>query len=145
MSKRAKFRKHKAKPRLLDFDKRTVKSSQLHTTKVATRVFPLSTTGRISYVYRLDKTATVVEVISVSYQISSRNQWLTVIYYDSTHGNLHRHITASIQNPQTSVSTTGIDQEKTPHQWLTWAIDDIKDKHLQYRADFLERSNPIGV
>lgn len=145
MSKRPKFRKHKAKPKLLNFDKHAAQPSQLLPTKVVTHVFPLPTTGRISYVYRLDNTATVVEVISVSYQISWRNQWITVIYYDSTHGKLHRHITASIHNPQTSVSTTGIDQEKTPHQWLTWAIDDIKANHLQYRADFLERSNPIGV
>lgn len=112
--------------------------------------FPLSfesglTTDRLTYSYRRDQTGKVTEVTTVTYDILVEGDWITIVYYDSTHdpkeSYLHKHIRVALQNPSDTPTLEGVKRRGNPSIWLTWAINDIKNNFQIYKKNFLKRSN----
>ena len=105
---------------------------------------PLSDTDRITYVFKYQKfkskSIKVIEVTSVTYEIITDNKWMTIIYYDSTHGNLHRHIRISLINTSDTVTTKGVKKKGDHASWLKWAIKDLQNRYVYYKKEFLKRS-----
>ena len=86
-----------------------------------------------------------MEVVNVSYEIKIKEEWVTILRYDSEHGFLHCHIRLSLSDVKEAVTTNNVIKKGTPHKWLTWAIDDIKANYLQYRRGFMKRSKLIDI
>lgn len=104
--------------------------------RIISNSFLLSENDRLTYIFQIDKKGKVIEVTNVSYDILVENIWITVIRYDSEHGFLHRHSRISLNKPKEIETTIGVKKKGNPHTWLTWAIDDIKSKYLEYRKRF---------
>ncbi len=105
----------------------------------------LSDTDRITYSYKRDYTRNVSEVNNVSYEIRIKEKWLTIVRYDSSHGYLHRHLVISADNPSDTPSRIGVIQKGNHPKWLTWAINDIKNRYLDYKRGFLRRSKISNI
>lgn len=103
--------------------------------------FPLSENERITYVYSRNKRNRVTNIISVIYDLFIEGEWVTVIYYDSEHGSLHRHETISFQDRRDIVTEENVKKKGTKERWLTWAIKDIQKRSNYYKKLFLKRSN----
>ena len=97
-------------------------------------------TDRIIYVYKRNTKRDISEITNVSYEIRIKAEWITIVRYDSSHGYLHRHLAISINNPSDTPSTVGVIRKGSHQKWLTWAINDIKKRYLDYKKGFLRRS-----
>lgn len=103
--------------------------------------FALSETERIRYIYTRDSKNKITSIISVTYDIFINSEWVTVIYYDSEHGFLHRHETISFQDRNDIATEENVKKKGDREIWLTWAIKDILQKSIYYKKLFLKRSN----
>lgn len=103
--------------------------------------FALSETERIRYIYTRNFKNKITNIVSVTYDIFIKNEWVTVIYYDSEHGFLHRHETISFQNRSDIATEENVKKKGDREIWLTWAIKDILQKSIYYKKLFLKRSN----
>lgn len=116
----------------------------------AGKTITLSEKEQIRYVYTYQKTKNkrrVTEVTSVGYEIKINNKWETIVYYDNdaTHNNvLHRHIRISIESEKTISTTEGVKKKGTSQTFLTWCIKDLKKRHLEYMASFLNRHKKLN-
>jgi hypothetical protein len=99
--------------------------------------FKLTDFDKITYLYKI-KSGEYVEVTNVSYEVIINNKPKTIVRYDSSHGYLHRHITVSLEDD--SEILADITKQGSHHDWLTIAVEDIKENFLEYRRDFFERS-----
>lgn len=110
---------------------------------------PLSDSDRITYVFKYQrynrKKIEIIEVVTVSYEIYYENSWMTIIYYDSTHGFLHRHIRISVRNTGDTVTDEGVKHKGDHARWLKWAINDLQNRFVYYRKEFLKRSKEKSV
>lgn len=102
--------------------------------------FPLADTERLKYVYVRNLRGIIINIICVAYDMQINNEWITIIYYDSEHGSLHRHETISFENRDDLVTEDKVKKKGTAEDWLTWAINDIIRKYTYYRKHFLKRS-----
>jgi hypothetical protein len=109
--------------------------------KVLQREILLTEKDRINYIYKRDSLGKVIEVTNVSYDINIRDEWVTIVRYDSSHGILHVHRKISFTDPRDTPSTLGVKRKGDHTKWLTWAISDIKSKFEDYKRGFLKRSN----
>ncbi len=103
--------------------------------------FALSETEGIRYIYTRNSRNKITNIISVTYDIFINSEWITVIYYDSKHGHLHRHETISFQNRNDVVTEENVKRKGTKEDWLTWSIKDIMKRHNYYKILFSKRSN----
>lgn len=103
--------------------------------------FALSETERIRYIYTRNFRNKITNIVSVTYDIFIKNEWVTVIYYDSEHGFLHRHETISFQNRNDVAIEENVKKKGTKEDWLTWSIKDTVKRHNYYKTLFLKRSN----
>ncbi len=103
--------------------------------------FTLSEIERIRYTYTRNILNRITTIICVSYDLNINNEWVTIIYYDSEHGFLHRHETISMENRNDIVTEESIKKKGNVEVWLTWAIKDILKSHVYYRNLFLKRSS----
>lgn len=137
-----KFRGHKKyklpKKLLIPVKQETIKEKETQ----FDQEFSISENERIRYTYVRNSKDKITNIVCVSYDIQISEEWITIIYYDSEHGPLHRHATFSFENRNYDLPT--VDQVKkkgTPEHWLTWAINDIKNRRVYYKKLFLRRSN----
>jgi hypothetical protein len=100
--------------------------------------FPLTESDKITYLYKIENDA-FLEVTNVSYEIIINNKPKTIVRYDSSHGYLHRHITISLHDDNEILED--IAKQGSHHDWLTRAIEDIKENFFAYRKAFFERSD----
>lgn len=103
--------------------------------------YPLSETERTRYTYTRNKQNKITNIVCVSYDLYIKDEWVTVIYYDSEHGSLHRHETISLKDRNEVVTEENVKKKGSKETWLTWAIKDIQTRYLYYRKLFLTRSN----
>src|SRR3990167_49079 len=138
-----KFRRHKKRFRLPRDFILPVKQSKLieETDKLTRHSFPLSDNERITYVYSRNKRNKITEIISVIYDLFIQGEWVTVIYYDSAHGSLHRHETISFEDRRDITTEENVKKKGTRERWLTLAIKDIQKRSSYYKKLFLKRSN----
>jgi hypothetical protein len=112
------------------------------TIRIISREIPLTDADRFTYVYARDKiTDVILEVINVSYEAWIDNSWLTLIRYDSAHGYLHQHTRFSLTQKKEFISIENVSQAGSHHEWLTWAIKDIRTNFLAYKNAFFKRSD----
>lgn len=116
------------------------KSTNVNQENLHFQEFYLLDTDRIIYVYKRNAERDISEVSNVSYEIKVKDEWITIVRYDSSHGYLHRHLAISISNPSDTPSTVGVIRKGSHPKWLTWAINDIKKRYLDYKRGFLRRS-----
>ena len=102
--------------------------------------FPLSEIERIKYVYTRNSMDKITNIICVSYDMQISDEWVTIIYYDSEHGSLHRHETISFENRDDLATEDQVKKKGTPEIWLTWAIRDILIRQNYYKTLFIKRS-----
>lgn len=143
MSKR-KFRKNRKS------DKKNVIKDLLTRPKHVERKIDLETkenpiqlteVDRIGCVYKVDKRGTVREITCVSCEILVRQEWITIVYYDSYHNDkLHRHVRVSLENKSDDATTDNVRSRGSQHRLLTWAMRDLTDKYLYYKRNFFKRS-----
>lgn len=138
-----KFRGHKKRFRLQEAFILPVQQSKLihKTDKLTKHNFSLSDNERIIYVYSRNKRNRITEIISVIYDLFIQGGWITVIYYDSAHGSLHRHETISFEDRRDITTEENVKKKGTRERWLTWAIKDIQKRNRYYKKLFLKRSN----
>lgn len=110
--------------------------------EINTHEFNLSEVDKITYTKAINNNK-IVEVVNVSYEIRINDEWITVRRYDSEHGYLHCHMRISLQNPSEIIVPDQIIKKGTPHDWLTWAINDILKRFPVYRKGFLKRSGLV--
>ena len=103
--------------------------------------FALSETERIRYIYTWHSKNKITNIVSVTYDIFISSEWVTVIYYDSEHGFLHRHETISFQNRNDVATDEDVKKKGDKKDWLTWSIKDIIKRHIYYKNLFFKRSN----
>lgn len=105
-----------------------------------TQFIQLSESDRITYMYGIDSKGNILEV-TVSYDIKLKSDWETVKLYDNTHDSsyLHRHTKIAPGVEEDIVSTVGVKKKGTPHNWLTWCIDDIKARYYFYKKSYMNR------
>lgn len=103
--------------------------------------FPLSEIERVKYIYTHDDNQRIINIICVSYDIYINEEWVTIIFYDSEHGFLHRHETISFENRNDIVTEERVKKKGQKKDWLTWAITDIQKRSIYYKKLFLKRSN----
>lgn len=103
--------------------------------------FLLTETERIRYVYTKNDSDKISNIVCVSYDIYILREWVTIIYYDSEHGPLHRHERISFQDKNDVVTEENIKKDGTREDWLTWSIKDIHENNRSYKNLFLKRSN----
>lgn len=109
--------------------------------KVIKKGFPLTEKDQVTYIYKQGKNLEVLEVTSVSYEAIINNKVENILYYDSSHGYLHRHIRISLENK--SYVIDDISKQGSHHSWLTTAVEDLKAHFLEYRKQFFERSEVV--
>lgn len=138
-----KFRGHKKRFRLLRSFIFPVKQTKLieKADKLTKHNFSLSDNERITYVYSRNKRNRITEITSVIYGLFIQGEWITVIYYDSAHGSLHRHETISFEDRRDITTKENVKKKGTRERWLTWAIKDIQKRNKYYKKLFLKRSN----
>lgn len=49
----------------------------------------------------------------------------------------------SLNSQDEIISTSGVKKKGNPHNWLTWAIEDTKQRCLDYKRGFLKRSKIV--
>lgn len=108
--------------------------------KIITKKFEsyinLTPEDRIIYIYEKNLKGDITKVVDVSYDSFISNNWVTIIRFDSEHGHLHYHKRISINNLELFVSEIGVIKKGTPKKWLTWAINNIKTRYLDYKNNF---------
>lgn len=101
----------------------------------------LSSGDKLICSYKKDASGKIREVTTVAYCILVGDSWITIVYYDSTHGGvLHRHVTVSMDNKSDIPTTEGVKRTGSQNQLLTWANKDLRKNYLVYRKSFLKRS-----
>ena len=105
--------------------------------------FSLTEQDRITYSYKIDDRGKYLEVTNTSYEARVENQWITIVRYDSSHGYLHRHTRISLSNETEITSTDRVVKRGDHHNWLTWAIKDLRANFVDYRRLFFKRSKTI--
>ncbi len=71
----------------------------------------LTTTDRLTYVYVIDiNTNKTIAVANVSYEIKIKEDWFTILRYDSVHGYLHKHNRISLDVRQETTTRDSIKQ-----------------------------------
>lgn len=100
----------------------------------------LTSVDRITYVGLGDKDRNITEVINVSYEINFNDEWITILRFDSHHNYLHRHIRVSLTDKSEIEDSIGVKRKGSPHVWYTWAIQNIRDRFIEYRTNFAKRS-----
>lgn len=106
----------------------------------------LSDNNRLSYIYKINMQKIITEIVCVSLEIKIKEDWLTIIYYDSHHdGILHRHTRSSIQSDADFVDYFGVKRKGDFNKKLHWAIDDIKHNYLNYKKQFIKSNKKFGI
>ena len=103
----------------------------------------LTDEDRITYLYKRGSDGEIIEVTNVSHDTKIGEEWITIVRYDSSHGELHRHIRVSLQDEKDTPTTIGVKKKGSHDNWLTWAINDIKQRFEDYKRGFLKRSKVI--
>ena len=143
--KRQRKRSKPTDPNLLPKPKKSKKLSTIKVTERKTQFIQLSETDRVTYMYGIDSRGNILEV-TVSYDIRVKNNWETVKLYDNTHdlNYLHRHTKIAPSIEEDIISTVGVRKKGSPHNWLTWCIDDIKARYRLYKSSYLRRTKRLG-
>jgi len=102
--------------------------------------FILSENNKLIYIYKVKPTGKVIEVISVSLNIKVSKKWETIIYYDSTHGYMHRHRRIDLTTDDYIVDREGVRQRGTRRRLLRWAIEDLKKNYIYYKRSFIKNN-----
>lgn len=103
--------------------------------------FSLTETDRITWIYKKNRKNIIKEVTCVSYDILIRDNWVTIIYYDSYHGGiLHRHMRITIDKAGDIISETGVKKKGSPNRLLTWAMKELRSRYFEYRRNFIKRN-----
>ena len=103
--------------------------------------FSLSETERVKYIYTHDDNQKITNIVCVSYDIYINKEWITIIFYDSEHGFLHRHETISLENRNDVITEEQVKKRGQKKDWLTWAIKDIKKRYIYYKKLFFKKCN----
>lgn len=119
-----------------------VKDSVLNT---KTQEFYLTEVDKITYAKGTDEKNIILEVVNVSYEIRIKDQWITILRYDSEHGFLHCHMRISLSDQEDAVTTAHVIKKGTPHEWLTWSINDVIRNYQRYRREFMKRSKLVDI
>lgn len=113
---------------------------KVRSSKIITHQHSLTPSDRVTYSYKIGKNYTVLEVVNVSYEVEIDGRWITIVHFDSTHRRMHCHMRISLQDQSETVTSGWIVKKGNPHQWLSWAMKDIRKKYLNYRVGFFKRS-----
>lgn len=108
--------------------------------QVVKQSFALSENNKLIYIYKKFKTGKIVEITSVGLNIRVKRNWITILYYDSAHGYLHRHERISIDRDDYVDTRVNVRQKGTVRRLLRWSIDDIKKNYLYYKKRFIQRN-----
>ena len=100
--------------------------------------FQLSPNNRVSYIYKTDDRQRIREITCVSLEIKVNTKWVTILYYDDTHGKLHRHTAISLESSIDIVDYNDVTDVISKEKSLQWAIEDIKSNYLQYKETFVK-------
>lgn len=103
----------------------------------------MSEEDKVVYVYEVYEDGKIAEVVNVSYQVFIKDDWVTILRFDSEHGFLHGHMRISIDDPTEITFTAGVKRKGDPHTWLTWAVERIKKTYPDYKRGLLKRSKSI--
>ncbi len=121
------------------------KSRTLTVTETIPKEIYLTNFDKITHLRKIDEKGDIMEVINVSYEIKLENDWITIVRYDSAHGHLHRHTLFSLDSPDELVDRDRVIKRGNPELWYTWAIEDIKERFLEYRKGFTKRSKILNL
>lgn len=81
------------------------------------------------------------EVTCVAYDLWLGKEWVTIIYYDNFHGGiLHRHMRIGLEDESDIVSDTGVKKIGSQKSLLTWAMRDLRTRHLEYKRHFIKKN-----
>lgn len=100
----------------------------------------LTSLDRITHVSFKDKDRNITEIVNVSYEINFNDEWITILRFDSHHGYLHRHTRISLADKAEVEDSIAVKRTGSPYLWYTWAIQNIKDRFIEYRTNFAKRS-----
>jgi len=96
------------------------------------------------YIYKTKLSSIITEIICVSLEVKVNKEWITIIFYDSSHqGRLHRHTKIFINNDLDVVDYQGVKQKGNQKALLTWAINDLKNNYLFYKKKFIKRNKDL--
>lgn len=98
-----------------------------------------SKNNRGTYIYKLDKSGEILEIVCVSLEILIKNKWVTIVRYDTYHGQIHKHLRLSYESNATVVVNCGLSNDLTKHMLLTWAIKDISKNYISYKKEFVDK------
>ena len=103
--------------------------------------FPLTEVDRLTRVFKLNNLNEIVEITCISLEIKIKDEWITIVYYDSFHeAKLHKHVTISLEDKSDSPTTENVKKNGTQKDLLTWAIKDIIRNYFHYKREFSKRS-----
>lgn len=104
----------------------------------------MTPTDRVINTYKIDLKGTKREIASVSYECLIKGDWVTILYYDndSSHDDkLHVHFKISYQNQEYEAPRSQyVRQRGTVRRLNTWAVEDLKNNYISYKAKFFTRS-----
>lgn len=99
----------------------------------------LSENNHGTYIYKIDKNGTILEITCVSLEILIKNKWTTIVRYDTHHGQIHKHLRLSVKEKTTVVEECGFKKNADKKKLLTWAIKDITKNYIEYKKDFMDK------
>lgn len=103
--------------------------------------FALTEVDRLTKIYKFDTNNQILEITCVSLEIKIKNEWVTIVYFDSFHsGSLHKHVTVSMEDRSDSPTTDGVRKKGTQKTLLTWAINNIVTNYFYYKRNFFRKS-----
>lgn len=104
----------------------------------------LTEEDQVVYIYERGENKNVTEVVNVSYQVLINDEWITIVRFDSEHGYLHCHKRISFEDKSEIVFTANyIPQKGTPQRWLTWSIQHLKERYLNYKRKFIKGNSSV--
>lgn len=136
-----KFRKHKTHKKIRILNRLEIKRrTNIDKKQLLPQYINITEEDRIVYVWEENEKNDIIEVVNVSYETLIGKRWITVVRYDSEHGFLHRHQRISLDDETEIETTVGVKKKGTAKAWLTWAVEELKNKCWDYKMGFIKGS-----
>ena len=107
---------------------------------IHTRQINLSELDRITYSYKKIGDE-YTEVVNSSYETKINKKWITLIRFDTAHGQLHRHTRFSLDKDKEYITEEHVlEHGGGHHAWLTWTLRDLLSNFEHYKKKFMEQN-----